>query len=280
VRSIFLAIACLSTTVALAQSPVDTNEQRIYNAYVRLRANDTLFVQVTGYEAIGSHQKGFNNSLYWSHEAAPTSTKTELQEFIDGVQIRRVVGDGNSLWSYDLKRKEYAASIYGNYTDTPGQNYERTLLGLLNGTARGTSSYIARLVREVYQPGDTAGYRSWAPGYVPTQLTTVTNDPIVSTRVYAPSSSNVYIAYGTDQATTNRSLVFELTYNSIDDDYDLTHVFYAERSGQGPTARLTDWTMDVVPSPTTDPENFVPYPAETMSTWRPVVGSRPVKIGD
>ena len=266
--------------VATAQTPTNSIESRIYDAFVRLRANDSLYLQMTGSTAYGNSASPFQNTLLWEQKTLPMqSSKVQLSEYSGSTLQRRIVGDGNTLWSYDLNRKEFSATIYGNFSETQGQNYNRDLLGQLNSAGRGQSAYLIRLVREAYQPSGDSTYRRWAPGYEPTLLTVPTKDPITQ-HPYTPILGRDYIAYGTTNLNTKRSLVFELSQDPNTLEWDLLNIYYADKSGSNSAPKWTYWVMQIVSNPTIAAGTFSTYPAASVANWRPITSPRPTKIGD
>jgi hypothetical protein len=171
----------------------------------------------------------------------------ELVESRNLVPTHRVVADGRHVWGIDLLRNTYSTARYGSYTAARPTDYEQNGFQSLNIFSADQSVWLARLVREVWA-GTGATYRPWVPASSNRSEFTLVgpgltqNDPVVSTRIYASSDiKKFHIYWVTKAGVPTRSLTFELDQDTTSGNWNLTTIYYSDRTRIGTVNRLIDW---------------------------------------
>lgn len=259
-------LSCLVAGQALAQA-----DALVQNGLTWLRTQPSVWIRVDGVDDyIQSHS--FTTDTFWYQTVQPSGPliKLESTEYRDGRLIRRIVGDGNTLWAFDPLRNEYSAKVYGSLTGGQNQNLLRDLLTGFGSHATGNLASSARLVRETYG-GGAALFRPWVIGSQSWALMDpqFMNDPIVGTKwTYRASPARQFAVYYV-AGPPAKSLSFQFDQNSKSGAWELTNVYGAESSTVAGKDRLVYWHMTITPVlPATANFEFVP-PANA----RPVVRS-------
>ena len=264
------------------------NEEAIWQAYQNLAADSSFELSVNGTETIGKVTTPFNSVLYFTTATNPetgltTSAKLELDDYDgNGNLLRRYVGDGQTLWYYDLSARRYSASFYSFYGTTPPATYPGSdaprMLAQLYPESTGPTTYVARLLREV-NPGSnllTPTYSSWAPGETPMVplSSPATPDPLVPSRSYESVGADEYVVYGPGSANPKRSVAFELhdlNGGTGIPNWTLNNVYFADQKPN----RFEQWTLNVTTGSTLPTWAFVPFTAAQTTGWQPTVAPRP-----
>ncbi len=253
VKPYFLAFSVLAFSVAYAQQPSDPNEVRIYNAYTQLAAQGPTLYRLQGAITVGSANDTITTDMYWSATVSNGQplTNVELLEYKNNVLQRRLVGDGNTLWIYDISHKTYSAVPYGSFKPVQPANYNVTLAEYLDAAESGPSSYLGRLARQVYG-GYAVTYTSWLPGTVPT-------------------AANGGVTYS-EQKPLQRQIIFALDPNTD----ALTSITYAASDTVAGLARASNWNITPYTGSVMMNANYQPYAWNMIPGYRPVVFTKPI----
>lgn len=273
-----LFILC-AASFASAQS-LTASETEVNQAFVNLRGADKALFHLSGSEVFGATTTPIASDFFWSRPIPSTAQdmKMELVEARNGLQVHRVVADGQHVWGVDLVKNTYSASRYGSYTATAPTDYEVNGLQSVNLLTSAQSALLARMAREVWG-GTTAMYRPWIPASANRSERTVSGtgdtftDPVVTTRTYASTDTTKYHVYWvTQNGTPVRSLTWYLEYNGGTGSWDLKSIYYSDLSKRGSVSRLVDWKADIYTGVLPSSGNFVYTPAAGS---RAVAGPRP-----
>jgi len=256
---------------AQALSP---SELEVDAAFKRLRPEPSALLRLVGAEYFGSTTTPIQSDLFWNRPALSTAQdmRIELLEARNAVWTRRVVADSRHVWGVDLVKNTYSTARYGTYTGNKPNDYEANGLQSVGILASGDSSWLARMVREVWG-GTDALYRPWIPASTNRAEFTVAGgatyaDPVVNTRAYASSSTKKFHIYWLQKAGVPvRSVTFELDENQATATWNLTAVYFSDRVNKGAIQRLVDWKATVYTGT---------LPAAGNFTFTPSVGARAI----
>lgn len=270
-RTIASTIVLLSIGAAWAQVPgAATDAVRL--AFKGLGAESSIRLQLAGSEQFGtSPRMTMSDELFWwmNYDANGNQiAKTEFNAFHDGIQVQRAVGNGKSFYNFSPLRNEYWVTSYGTYGPTPPQRYLPNLVDDFTAAMKGSTTYLARLLREVYVVN---GFRAWIPGgqeFLATKNDGPQTDPVIATRIYTADDTTEYAMFWTGN---RKSIVFELKLTGATGK-SLNRIFFAERSTLSGTPRLVEWTADVFTNFVPASNSFLFIPPQTA---KPVVGPRP-----
>lgn len=238
--------------MALAQ--IKPIEQPIQDGFALLRTHPGLQVTLDGTQQIGADPATTLRTVtYWFQdvEGGRPMAKVEMLGYVNGVQTFVMVGDGITLWAYDLTRNEYSASRYGEFNGNQPADYVNALLNTMRSMIKGQAAYPVRLLSETYA-GENARYTTWLPGTA-----------IVDT------GTSIRYAMGNP---LRRQLDF--TYNPGP---GISKITYFDEVYFGAAARDINWTLTPVSSdvaPAGSSFTFVP-----PDSARSVAGVRPVTGG-
>jgi hypothetical protein len=270
-RTIASTIVFLSIGAAWAQVPGAATDA-VRQAFQNLANEKSIRLQLAGSEQFGSSPKMIiSDELYWwmNYDANGNQiAKTEFNAFHDGIQVQRVVGNGKSFYNFSPLRNEYWVTSYGTYGPTPPQRYLPNLVDDFTAAMKGSTTYLARLLREVYVVN---GFRAWIPGgqeFLATKNDPPQTDPVISTRSYTADDTTEYAMFWTGN---RKSIVFEIKLGGPTGK-SLNRIFFAERSTLSGTPRLVEWTADVFTNFVPASNSFLFIPPQTA---KPVVGPRP-----
>lgn len=270
-RAIATTIVFLSIGAAMAQV-TGTASDAVRLAFRGLAGETSIRLQLTGTERYGSSATmAISDELYWwmNYDANGNQVaKAEFNAFHDGIQVQRAVGNGKSFYNYSPLRNEYWVTSYGTHGPTPPQRYLPNLVDDFTSAMKGSTTYLARLLREVYVVN---GFRAWIPGgqeFLATKADGTQTDPVLATRTYVPDDTTEYAMFWSGN---KKSIVFELKLTGASGK-TLNRIFFAERSTLSGTPRLVEWTADVFTNFVPAQNSFVFIPPQTA---KPVVGPRP-----
>lgn len=119
-------------------------------------------------------------TLYWRLSTDPrlgSQTKAEVEIDIydkDANLSVRIVGDGTTLYRYDIGKGEVTTTQYGFYGEKPPGNHDprleaQKLISQVRAVTPGSAAYLARVLAEVNPAGEDSAPRftSWDPGVPP-----------------------------------------------------------------------------------------------------------------
>ncbi|QOJ10843.1 MAG: hypothetical protein HRU74_01800 [Chthonomonadaceae bacterium] len=268
VQSSMVRISLLAVGLALGLTPFAqaqlTPEAATQNALAGLRMHPSAWLRMDGQDTVGSVANRFIGDLYWysSFDALGLPVaKAELQEFLNGNLRVRTVGDGVTLWHYDLARFAYNATTYGTFSGSPPPTYLTNLIKGMGTHAEGQTTHLVRLIRETYD-GGFAQFKPWIVGGASSLLTggQSMDDPVLGNqRTYVSSAAVEYAVFWTGQPA-NRSLAFEIISDPKFGGKIVNAVYYASVSAVGNQSRLVEWTMMVRPDVIPAASNFVFVP--------------------
>jgi hypothetical protein len=238
------------------QAQIKPQEEPIQHGFETFRSHPGIKLTLDGVQQIGDTSTPLRTITYWYQdvENGRPMAKLEMQGFVAGVQTYEIVGDGVTLWAYDLTRSEYSASRYGNYNGNQPAGYVNSLLGSLRSMIKGYAAYPVRLLSESYG-GENARYTTWAPGG-------------------SIEDTGLLIRYSLGNPVW-RSMDFSYSFGSPY--VNVTQIDYFDEVFFGGQARDINWTLTPLSSdvaPTGANFQFVP-----PTTARPVSGVRPVTGG-
>lgn len=261
----------MSFGAAWAQVP-GTATDAVRLAFQGLAPERSIRLQLTGTETFGSSAAmAISDELYWwmNYDANGNPiAKAEFNAFHDGIQVQRAVGNGKSFYNYSPLRNEYWVTSYGTHGPVPPPRYLPNLVDDFTSAMKGSTTYLARLLREVYVVN---GFRAWIPGgqeFLATKADGTQTDPVLATRTYVPDDQTEYAMFWSGN---KKSIVFELKLTGATGK-SLNRIFFAERSTLNGTPRLVEWTSDLFTNFVPASNSFVFIPPQTA---KPVVGPRP-----
>lgn len=281
-----------AVAVSTAQTVAQIARDDIQQAYLRVReAGPTVRLVVRGTE--GASQRRYRSEIVYR---TGTRQWIEVREFSGSDALadnqlperRWVIGDGTTMWVYDLGRREYSAYRYGPHSGNPGNGYIADFMQTLQRHTRGQSAPGARVVSEIFTENGPL-MQPWIPG--------LSNPVPLSDPAYGPASPvwppadtdpgrgyldpvmpSLYAYRPTDrrrfwhyyEPTLQRTVTFEITnlkVNDADPDlWTLTAVYSADRG-----AGAREWEVQITSN----------YTATMTSpfTFAPPRGSRPLSGG-
>jgi hypothetical protein len=271
-NAIFATLALALASVSQAQT-LSASELEVDQAFKNLRNSPKALFRMIGAEYFGSTTTPIASDLFWDRPSLSTAQdmRIELIEARNGLQTHRIVADGRHVWWTDLLKNTYSVARYGSYTAAKPADYEQNGLQSLNVFSSSQSALISRMTREVWG-GLGAQYRPWIPPSTARSEFTVSGgaaytDPVVNTRTYTSTPTKTFhIYWNMKGGVAVRSLTFELDQDSAGA-WNLTAIYYSDRTNVGPTPRLVDWKTDVY---TTS------LPAMGNFTYAPPAGARAV----
>lgn len=285
------ALALGLASLMSAQGAVaDLNEPVIQDALTKFAFNQSLFLQLNGSITYRGKVTPLVTNLYWNtiRSGSRQTLQVDMESYSNGVLIKRIVGDGDSLFSYDLLLHQYSATLYGsnNPTQVRRDTYQVDLLNALNLEANGNDGYLTKLLRQIFTIVPTAGgglasnFTSWMPG-VPTFHLLQGNpvpDTISPNVTYYPSAGLDYYAYNT---TPKRTIVFEIASDTTVDETGrsvngLVNVYFNQMETINRFGRLIQWVITPYSGFAFSTSQFVPYSGQDLRGWRVVVAARPV----
>lgn len=294
-RATLLLSALGLATLAAAQRPSEIHDAAIWDAYQNFRSNDTMKFEMTGTDSFGTVSNPVHVVAYFRLSNDPRTNKKTRAEVDLGiftpttsgdVLTMRIVGDGTTLYRYDLTRREVSTTTYGYFGDREPANYSGSdapkMFSQLRAVTPGVANYIARLLGEINPAGIdyTARYGDWMPGRsrlffdeVPApmhssagvlQADTVT-DPITG-RVYVRGDDE-YVFFGMDRSDTDRTVAFHM----VDGDHDPNNGMQWQVETLNVAIRTANRLLDLTVSPTasTIPSDaFQPYSGAAGASFR------------
>jgi hypothetical protein len=259
VKGAILAVLAMGIASAVGAQSTPT-EARINQSLDALRRYERLSLRMDGTEFANGRSTPFTIYAAWFWRPAEGLAMVEIREFRDEQLVRRTAADGVTLWSYDLRTREYTANTYGSHGAQQPAGYRRSLLYSAQTLAQGPSIYIARLLRETYA-GEAAHFKAWVPGANSEFLGAPTEDPVLPERWYTPSPRDEYVldVLG-DPAYRSNAFHMRADEESI----ELVRVFFAEWTSR---TRRVEWTISVYPDYLWEDTSF---------RFEPPAGSRPL----
>jgi hypothetical protein len=251
-----LTLLCTALLACSAFAQIKPEEEQIQTAFAGLRVHPGLQITMDGTQKIGDNTTTFKTIAYWFQdiEDGRPMTKLEMLGYVNGTEKFRIVGDGITLWAYDEARNEYSASRYGTYKDGQPTAYVNDLLSSLRSLVKGQSSFVGRMLGEVYG-GEEARYTTWLPG------TNIENTGAVVRYVLGNP--------------VHRSL--EFWYTSMPPNMVLNHIDYFDEVSFGDQNRDLDWTITLLSFDLALTDTSFQFIPPTGS--RAVAGVRPVTGG-
>ena len=168
-----------------AQVFTDPVDDLVRQAYTNVRTTYSGYAfELTGKESYGKITRPLHAVLYWrvgydartGKDSAAQVDLTLYERTADGNErpTLRIVGDGVSLYRYDILRSEVAITTYGFYglsapSAYPGSDAPKLLAQLRTATP-GPAAYLVRLLSEINPRSATPSddsiqrYREWLPG--------------------------------------------------------------------------------------------------------------------
>jgi len=273
-RTATLLISLISTVTAFGQATTPASDA-VKWAFQNLNDDRSIRVRLTGTDTLGSTETTLAGELYWWLSEpiggrGEISAKVEFTDYRNGTLVQRAVGDGRAFFNYSPQRNNYWVTSYGTHGPTQPQRYLVNLVDDFTSAMKGSSTYLARLLREVYVVN---GFRAWVPGGLERLVNVIGEpvpDPVIPTRVYVATDTTQYAMFWIG-SPARKSIVFELTLGS-GSPQEISRIYFAEKSTLGGQARLVDWTSEVFTNFTPAAESFV---FTAPSNAKPVVGPRP-----
>ncbi len=275
----FLALA-LSASLQVGRNGLpDLNEPMIQSAIAQVATSETLFLQLTGNTTFKGKTIPIVSNLSWSIDlsGAKPLIQVELQEFSNSVLAVRMVGDGETFYTYDFRSHEFSTTSYGGYGDTRPKSYQSDILNHVNWAAKGPSAFVAKLTRQAFNQANT--YISWMPGVQSLNLMEGVpyRDPVNGNVTYMPTASDFYYLY---DGSPKRSIVFEVVPQTQSNGNPpinvLGGVFLNQIDQLGQDKKYTQWKIVPYSGFTFSVDVFKPYSAAQIQGWRQVIGPKPV----
>ncbi len=302
-RASLLFSALALASVAAAQRPTDYREAMVWDAYQNFRSNDLLKFEMTGTDTVGKVTTPVHVVIYYRLSTdSRTGRKSKAEVDVDvytatssgEVLTMRIVGDGKTLFRYDIPRREMTSTTYGYYGNVEPANYVGSdapkLFSQLRAQTPGVASYAVRLLVEMNPAGldFSPRYADWLPGRarmffdeVPVPLRHLA-DPIEAETVTDPVTGRVYLRgddryvfYGLDRVDTDRSISFHL-YDADGDPENGTELWEVQTMDVGLRSGNRLLALQVVPNminpllPDYPAGTFQPYSGTLGAQFRPV----------
>ncbi len=306
-----ISIALKLCLVALTQQQtltLDNNEAAIQGALTLLNSQPTLFLQLQGSVTYHGNTVPLVTNLSFNSFWTGTylTDQVEMESWVNGVLQKRFVGDGTTFWTYDLKNHVYSATLYGgtNRTTRP-TNYVTDLLNDVNWAATGNDAYVAKLLKQIYNPIDSGSsststnptstnptlidptynpggirYASWMPGITSQDLLppNPVSDPINSQVQYSPTAGDSFYLYN---GSPKRTIAFEVMQGTSSTagttlEGSLQAVYFNQLDTVAHFQRLTSWQLKPYTGLTFTTTLFQPYTALQTQGWHSIVPPRPV----
>ncbi len=277
-KIIFPAIMGLAAS-SFCQVP--TTNAEIVLAMQRFATSPTLKLTLDGTETINRRGKTFHVETSLLVANSPSGTVVgliEIVEYQNGQMTQRTVGDGQTLWIYNVQSLEYMAMPYGILGGDPSSYFAKLSDGI-GSYVEGFGTYPVRFLRDILYRRDTFGssgatYRSWVPGFVPVQFSNINQsfpDPINPSRVYRPDQTKFFV-HNANGANPSKSITFEFEIGNSSN--QLTSCYFSELTSVGNRNRLVDWQMGVLSSGLSFPPEtfqFIP-PKRARAVPLPKIG--------
>ena len=242
----------LSAAVAFGQ--IKPAEQPIQQGFTTLRGHAGLTLTLDGTQKIGTDPATtFKTVTYWFQdvESGRPMAKVEMLGYVNGSATFLLVGDGVTLWAYDMVRNEYSTSRYGAFNGAQPADYVNALLNTMRSMIKGQAAYPVRLLSETYA-GENARYTTWVPG------TAIVN-------------TGTDIQYSLGNPVWRR---MDFSYNYVAPYMNITQIAYFDEVYFANQARDINWTLTPLSSDTAPAgSNFSFVPPNSA---RAVTGVRPV----
>jgi hypothetical protein len=197
----------------------------------------------------------------------------EMLQYTNSTLVSRVVGDGDTLWTYDLAHKTYSAIRYGGYGATRPASYRLALLYAVDLAATREAAYVAHFLRDVYHTDGSGNlvpeYRSWMPSVTtPTDLPQGPQvDPVNPNVTYDGTPTTDFVLYN---GSPNRTIAFQLQDDPPNANRALATITFDDVSTVGSQKAYTSWVLTPYTQALFAPANFQPYTAAQIQYWRPV----------
>ena len=297
VKLFFFALAFAS--FAHAQTVVTGPEAMVREAYENQRQNSDLVLEMRGTDTRAGSTATIHAVLYWRLSADPRtnqSSRAQVELDVSDVNAKgedvlrmRIVGDGTSLYRYDVARREVSTSLYGFYGTTPPAGYAGSdapkLLAQLRSATPGLSAYLVRLLEEMNPAGSGYAdrYADWMPGRrkmtfdevpMPPRRTTgnslfdTVTDPITGRAFMRNADEWMFV--GMDSLGTDRTVAFRMVDENAhaEGTYPRWVVGSLNVAQRAPN-RVVDLTL--VPNSGTAPAwAYSPYTGAQAAAFRPI----------
>ncbi|MBX3117794.1 MAG: hypothetical protein KF784_01930 [Fimbriimonadaceae bacterium] len=155
--TVMMGSACI---FACAQTPAF---QTVQDSFVNLRSNDSLLLRMNARNEIGKKVYTYNIDLSWLRGVTKTGDVVYQLESVSSDasgMIRRIVGDSRTFWVYEAPSNTYWTEIYWKEGSSQPATYQSQLMQAFSRATRGSESFLARMIQEVYA-GAQAAYRPW-----------------------------------------------------------------------------------------------------------------------
>lgn len=267
----FVAITLFAAVIGSALGELNPDEKNIGMAFSLLRQEKEVMFELDGTDQMGSRTTNFYSNAYfqWDPNNPDAFAKSEINDFVNNVHTHRIVGDGQTLWSYDFGQNAYSAFNYGAYSGAPPEGFRTNLLQEMASSSKGPTIFLARMLREIFA-GTNAQYTPWLPMATVTYIvkgSVPMTDPVATNRTYAGDDQNSFVVY-TYATRPQRSAAFHLVRSSITDPWSLGEIYYADlQKLSAANTRFLDWKIVV---------RTVPFPANATYIFKPPTTARPI----
>ncbi|HVT13378.1 MAG TPA: hypothetical protein VHE55_14015 [Fimbriimonadaceae bacterium] len=268
----FAAIALLAVAAGSAYAQLTPDEKNIGAAFALLRQNNEIMLELNGAEQYGARTTNLYSNAYfkWDPLNPDSFAKSEINDFVNNVHTHRIVGDGQTLWSYDFNQNTYSAFHYGSYSGPPPEGFRTNLLQEMASASKGQTIFLARMLREVFG-GVVATYTTWLPmatiTYVGKGTTTESMKDPVANRTYVASDVDAFVVY-TYPTRPQRSAAFHLTRPDQTQPWAISEIYYADLQRiSASTSRYVDWTITV---------HTTAFPFAATYIFKPPTTARPI----
>ena len=266
------------TPLAYAQTfPGDASEERFKSAYQNVRVGTEYVYELTGSDSYGRVTRPLHAFLYLRMGLDPrtggdSAAWVELDVYEtkkDGTErmAMRIVGDGTTLYRYDLDRGEVAATTYGFYGTQPPRDYSGSdmtkLIAQLRTATPGPAAYLVRLLAELnprtptYSSGnhlpETQRFAQWLPGRQGATIEVKENE-----------KRNVVYGFEDPNPKQIVSFIMEKGRDENDGAWRFTSLYFTQKSAD----RTLDFSLTTglgVPT-----WAFLPYTGADAARFRPV----------
>lgn len=251
VRRLFCLAAVVLPGFVLAQD-LPLARTMMDGAMAELSGHSRLTLILNGTETDGGNQHTFSAvvAIEFGFNNGRQSVRTEVLDYRDNQLRKRVAGDGERFWTYDLIGKVYTSTEYGTAPHA-GKERERLFQNMLL-RLKGEQTFLAKLLKDTYG-GTLNAATAWTP-WRPNAQVKVESENIVCTAT-APSPNR--LTYSLEKTPG-----FGYSLKSVD---------YLEETRISGRVRTTQWTVGIY-------RNWLPD--TTSWTFVPPAGSHSVSVSE
>jgi outer membrane lipoprotein-sorting protein len=248
-KRLSLLVACLGI---MSLTHADEASDWVRAGLEDLNTQKTISIDLAGTYTYGDTVQALRTQLFFKTSFDTDGKqidRLECVDYVDGTMTHRIVGDGMTLWSFNVDTNQYSATTYGSYTKVQAEGYARKLFQGFMSESKGQTTYLARLMLDA-RGYDLVKYSPWIPAATPEVANFVTS---------------IRVRY-LDGNPAKRILTY-LVSNGSTGVYKLTALGYWDTSTLGAKQRSTQWLANITTEVKIDDSHFV---------FNPPIGAKPI----